>query len=174
MARCNQCGNTIVFGGVREGQRRYCGKPCRDKDVTRTTLDEIPLGFAAEKAWTVFDGSCPQCGGRGPIDVHRTYTVWSAAVLTQHNEKQVIGCASCGNKARLKAMLFCALFGWWGHGFFLAPVQIARNMYGLMTAGEATEPSTALVAAVREQLAEQLAAEDAATRWQPVRQAGIS
>jgi len=40
MNRCDRCGQIILFGGIREGNRRFCGKRCRQERV----LVAVPIG----------------------------------------------------------------------------------------------------------------------------------
>src|SRR5262245_15028825 len=128
MPTCHTCKATILFGGMRDpGGRSYCGQTCYDKRALLADL--IPLGFAEEKARQLYEGDCPRCGGRGPVELHTTHVVFSFAIVSHHEEKQVICCQACGTRERLKAILMCGLCGWWGmHGLILTPVQIARNL----------------------------------------------
>jgi hypothetical protein len=164
MPKCHHCETTIVFGGVRDGRRRYCNQKCRDDDTMRLALGEIPPGFAEEKAQRIFEGPCPQCGGRGPNEVHVAYTIWALAIVTQFGEKATIGCQSCGTRARLKAIVANGLFGWWSmQGVLMTPVQIVRNLHGLMVASVSSRPSPEMIDTVRQELAKQLIEESRAS-----------
>ena len=166
MAKCDQCGTTILFGGVREGGYLFCKEKCRDQAVFLRAATELPDEFVAEHARGVHAGTCFRCGGRGPVDVHTTHTVWSALVMTQWKSTPVVCCTSCGTKLKLRAIATSGLFGWWGFpwGLLVTPVQIIRNAGGLFKTADRDLPSADLLQMVRRDLAEQLAREDAATQ----------
>jgi hypothetical protein len=162
MATCDQCGTTIVFGGVQEGGFRFCNKKCRDRAVILSASEELPDEFVLEKARQVHQGACPRCGGRGPVDVHTAHSVWSAVMLTQSKSSPTICCQSCGTKARLKALAASSLLGWWSlpWGLVMTPVQILRNIGGMIRTPDTDQPSEELVKMVRRQLSAQLLLED--------------
>ena len=166
MGRCTYCGTFIVFGGVSEAGQRFCGDECRDSSVFIVASADLPEEFVAERARAVQAGACPKCGGRGPVDVHTSHTAWSALIVTTWNSKPEVCCQSCGTKARLKAIGFSSLLGWWGMpwGLLATPIQILRNAGGLLTTRQADEPSEDLVRLVRLQLTEQLVEEDRRAR----------
>ena len=58
-------------------------------------------------------------------------------------------------RARLGDLLFSLLFGWWGFpwGFLMTPVQLARNIAGLVSSPDTTRPSAQLARMVRLHLA---------------------
>lgn len=160
MPICDACGTKTLNGAVRDGELWYCSRECYEKRTPRLTL-EIPLAFAEEKARVVCEGDCPVCGGRGPVDLHCAHAIWSFAVFAHHDTKSVVCCQACGNRERVKAILKSSLFGWWGwHGVIMTPIQIARNLHGLFSNGNTSQPSQALVKQVREDLAKQLEEED--------------
>src|SRR4051794_18538215 len=114
MAKCAYCGTTIAFGGVREGELRFCRKACRDKAHLSAPSTQLPEEFVWEKAAEVHAGACPKCGGAGPVDLRTSYSVWSALVLTRWSQKSELCCRSCGRKAQLQAAAMSAALGWWG------------------------------------------------------------
>lgn len=158
MTKCEQCGTTILFGPVRQGDYKFCSYKCRDHGVQRVACAELPPGYVAEKVNAVFAGSCPKCGGLGPVDVHTSHWVWSAGVLSSFKSKPKICCRKCGMKSRLNAVLFCTLFGWWGFpwGVFGTPAQILRNLRGSGSSKGQSEPTPAMVEMMRSRLASQL------------------
>jgi hypothetical protein len=162
MAACNHCGRTIVMGGVRDGGLRFCKAACRDQSQILAASRHLPDGFVEEKARHLHAGTCARCGGRGPIDVHNTHTVWSAFVTTQWSSKLVLCCQSCGTKAKLRAIGFCGLFGWWGFpwGLVATPVQIFRNVGGLFSAPNPDGPSPEMLQHVRQELAKRWVCEE--------------
>jgi len=163
MAVCDHCGTTILFGGVREGGYRFCKAACRDNAYPLVaSAAQLPNEFVLEQARRVHGGSCPKCHGPGPVDVHMKHTVWSAFVMTQWRSTPILCCESCGTKAKLGALAFTSLFGWWGFpwGLIFTPVQIVRNLRALFAGIHPNEPSHQLVEIVRSDLASRLAHEE--------------
>jgi hypothetical protein len=103
-------------------------------------------------------GKCPKCGGRGPIDVHTSHRVWSLFVLTSFSSRPQVCCDSCARAAMLGDALFCLVCGWWGvpWGLIMTPVQIIRNLVGLVTCRDSSSPSEQLRPLARVQLAKHL------------------
>jgi len=66
-------------------------------------------------------------------------------------------CRSCGNKQRIFDGLSCLLLGWWAFpwGLIFTPVQICRNIIGMIRPADPSAPSEELVSAVKADLAEQ-------------------
>jgi hypothetical protein len=164
MHKCDQCGTTILFGGVRDGSYRFCKQECRDNASHLFAADELPEEFVAEKTRELYAGPCPNCQGRGPVDLHTAHSVWSALVLTSWKSTPRVCCPSCGTKSKLVAIATSSVLGWWGFpwGLLVTPVQIARNIVGLFATPDPASPSRALTDLVRRQLAEQMMAEGAA------------
>ena len=158
MARCDHCGTVILFGGVREGSRRYCDDDCRQLGQLASAADEVPPEMFEKYLLEVHEGTCPKCGGEGPVDVHTSHRIWSALVLTSCNSNPEVCCRSCGREAKLLALVTAGLFGWWGFpfGILMTPLQIARNIYGLAVSADPTRPSDALRQIVRMQVAGQV------------------
>src|SRR5215831_7290436 len=126
MTNCAACGTTIVFGGVRDADRRFCSEKCRSAgasaDIAQAAAS-IPESVVMSRAWEVHLGPCPVCHGSGPVDVHLSYRVWSAIHITQRSTRQNLCCRRCATRARLKDTLFSLAFGWWGipWGFIFTP-----------------------------------------------------
>jgi hypothetical protein len=158
MPKCDNCGTTILFGGVRSGPYRFCKQQCCDSAVQLVAAAELPEEFIAEKTRQLHESVCHRCQRRGPIDVHTAHSVWSAFVVTSWRSTRYVCCQSCGTKAKLRALTASTLFGWWGFpwGLLITPVQISRNLYGLFAAPDPAVPSAALMDVVRRQLAGQL------------------
>lgn len=152
MGKCAACGSVILFGGVRDGDRVYCNGHCRGRAGAVVT---VPDDVVEEQARKLHQGPCPRCGGPGPVDVHRAHTVWSAVVLTSWKSQPYVCCTSCGNKARWQALAFSMGLGWWGvpFGLVLTPVQVGRNIAGLVSSHDPLQPSSELLEVVRSILA---------------------
>lgn len=159
MAKCDYCGTTIVFGGARDGNLRFCNDRCRQNGALIRASQQLPNEVVQQHLWAVFQGLCPKCGGNGPVDVHTSYRVWSALYLTSWNSRPEVCCRSCGTKKQLGDTAFCLFLGWWGFpwGIVMTPVQLCRNISGVF-GGALTNPSPQLERFVRMHLAAQAAA----------------
>lgn len=155
MAQCSTCGTSIVFGGVRDGTRRFCNAGCRKRGVVFQVADQIPEDVVAKYVKDVHEGDCPKCGGPGPVDVHTSHSVWSAMVMTSWKSNPELCCAGCGSKARVNGALMSGLLGWWGFpfGLIITPFQIFRNVAGLISPPDPMTPSPELENLVRTRLA---------------------
>jgi len=142
MASCSVCGATIIFGGKKSGDYRFCNDNCYSKGQVLIVSDQIPHDIVETETRNIHQGNCPKCGKDGPVDVHFSYSVWSAAVLTSWKSKVHICCKSCGVKAQAIDLAGSAVLGWWGvpWGFIMTPVQITRNIIG-MVKNNTGEPS---------------------------------
>jgi len=152
MAVCASCGTTILFGGARDGDTRYCNARCQQRGR---------LAAAATSAFTeqelqtellnLHRGPCPLCHQAGPVDVHKRYRVWSALVITSYRTVPQVSCRRCGVKGQLGDSAFSLVCGWWGipWGLAMTPVQIGRNLSGVFGGPDPTQPSPDLERAVR-------------------------
>ena len=157
MARCGYCGTTILFGGKREGETRFCNDECQQRGKLAAVSHRVPDHVVTEQVWKVHQGLCPKCGGTGPVDVHMSYRVWSALVMTSWSSRPHVVCRSCGSKARLADAGFSLVLGWWGFpwGFIMTPVQLYRNAAGLFRSQDPTKPSAQLANVIRLHIAAQ-------------------
>jgi hypothetical protein len=158
MATCEYCGTTILFGGVREGELRFCNDKCREAGQVAVVSQHIPPDILARKVAEIHQGPCPVCGGRGPVDVHTSHKIWSALVITHWSSDPQVCCRSCGRKSQFNSLLFSLLLGWWGipHGLIMTPVQVGRNLAGLWGGPAPDKPSEQLIKLVRLSLAAQV------------------
>jgi hypothetical protein len=155
MPSCSYCGTTILFGGQRDGQLRFCNSECQRKGIVATVAQHVPDAIVSEHVWKVHQGLCPRCGGSGPVDVHTSYRVWSALVMTSWSSRPHVVCRRCGFRARLGDAAFSLVFGWWGFpwGLIMTPVQVFRNVAGLLNTVDAATPSPQLNRIIRLNLA---------------------
>lgn len=143
---CANCGTIILFGGEKLNGRRYCNTTCLEAGRVRQAADRVPDTLATEAVEAIHAGPCPVCSGPGPVDVHVAHSAWSALVMTSWSSKPQVCCRRCGRAAKLKAIAFTGAFGWWGFpwGLIAAPVQIGRNVIGLLTGPDPSTPSAQL------------------------------
>ena len=155
MAACAYCGTTILFGGKRAGERRFCNDECEQNDIVAGIAEDVPDDVVTKQVWQVHQGLCPKCGGNGPVDVHTSYRVWSALVMTSWKSRTHVVCRPCGSKARIADAAFCVAFGWWGFpwGIIMTPIQIFRNVAGIFRTSDPTTPSAQLELIVRTEIA---------------------
>lgn len=146
MAKCAYCGSTIVIGGKRQGDFRFCNDKCLQRGVLLSALDQVPKDLLERYIHAVHRGNCPKCKGNGPVDVHTSYSVWSILVLTSWRSTPQICCKKCGIKAKVRDGFVSLLIGWWGvpWGIILTPVQVVRNFAGIFYSPDPSKPSKTL------------------------------
>ena len=155
MAKCAFCNTTILFGGRKQGELRFCNAECEQKGAFAALASQVPDDVAREQTLKLHGGDCPHCSGRGPVDVHTTYRVWSALVLTQWSSRPTVCCGSCATKRALGDAAYSFFLGWWGFpwGVLITPVQVVRNIVALVRRPDPGEPTEALEQIVRVQMA---------------------
>ena len=158
MAKCSYCGTSIIFGGKRQGDLRFCNDKCQGAGILLSVSQQLPNDLIQPKVWEVHQGNCPRCSGRGPVDVHTSYQIWSALLLTSWKSRPHICCRSCGIKRQLGDAAFSLVLGWWGFpwGFILTPVQICRNLIGIARGVDPAKPSPELERLLRISIASQI------------------
>ncbi len=168
MAKCAFCSSTILFGGTRQGEARFCNAKCEQRGVLASVANQLPAHQVDPFVRMVHSGDCPQCGGVGPVDVHVSYRVWSALLMTSWSSRPAMCCKRCGVKKRLGDAAFSLVLGWWGipWGILITPVQLGRNVVGFFRIPEPSSPSPALERMLRLKLAAQMV--DEQRRTEPV------
>ncbi len=94
------------------------------------------------------------------MEVHTSYRVWSALVVTSWSNRVLIGCRGCGDRAKIIDLLFSLALGWWGlpWGPLMTVVQVGRNIVASLKRTDYTVPSKQLEKLVRLRLAANLVA----------------
>lgn len=157
MASCASCGQSILFGGLRDGELRFCNETCHSNAVAVRAALTVPEGEAKSHAEQIRMGPCPRCQGPGPVDVHLSYWVWSAVAFTRWGSQQLVSCRRCAVRSQIGNLVFSGAFGWWGfpHGFLITPLMITRNLAGIFSSTERPEPSPRLIHFARMHLGSQ-------------------
>jgi hypothetical protein len=160
MASCGCCGKTIVFGGVRDQDDRYCNQKCAEQGQVQRVAAAIPPELLQRYISEIHQGACPKCGGPGPVDVHTSHTVCSILVITSTRSHQQLSCRRCGIKAKATAALSSSVFGWWAlpWGLLFTPLQILRNIKGMFAKVDPSWPSQQLAHLVKLDLAKRASA----------------
>src|SRR6185436_6143493 len=142
-----------------------CNDSCQQAGALLALASHIPEHVVQQHVWQVHQGICPKCQGPGPIDVHTSYRVWSALIMTSWSNRPQVSCRSCGRKRQLADAGLSLVFGWWGFpwGLIMTPVQVVRNVAGLARTEESAQPSSQLDKIVRMQLAAHVVAEQSRT-----------
>ncbi|WP_235492062.1 hypothetical protein [Paracidovorax avenae] len=155
MASCAYCNATILVGGKREGSLRFCSAKCRDKGAYLVVAQQVPDAEVERHATAIHRGSCPKCGGPGPVDVHQSYRVWSAIFITRTSGEMLICCRKCGLRQKMDDSVFSLALGWWGFpwGIVITPLQLIRNILPLLRRSHPARPSLALNQFVRYRIA---------------------
>src|SRR5262249_41077293 len=124
-----------------------------------SVAQQLPSDVVEQQVAKVHQGACPKCGGRGPVDIHTVYKVWSALVLTSWLNTPQLSSRSCAKRSQTGGALFSLLLGWWGFlwGLVMTPVQITRNSIAICGGPDPASPSTKLNKFVKVNLAAKLA-----------------
>ncbi len=130
---CPTCSKTILFGGIKEGDKKYCSKICHEKgEITRIAeafSDQTVEAFSTE----IFNGTCPECDSPGPIDVHKSYFVYSFLISTNYRTNENVLCKKCATKKQWSDLIRSFFFGWWGlpFGLIITPIMIVANIIAM-------------------------------------------
>lgn len=154
---CTTCNKTILFGGMKNGERRYCNKRCFDADKLNEAARLIPGVHVMNLAKNLHAGRCPKCASSGNIDIHKSYSIYSVIIYTKYATHEHLLCKSCASRQQMTDLVGSALFGWWGFpfGLIVTPIQIVLNVAGLLRSPGAQGPSKALEQRARTMLAKQ-------------------
>lgn len=146
MAKCDYCGTKIFLGGVKDQGYRFCNENCKYNGRALIAANQVPVEILDEQVRAIHQGMCPVCSGRGPVDVHTSHRVWSALLLTSWVSRPHICCVKCGRMEQIKDTLFSLFLGWWGFpwGLIVTPIQIIRNLVGMLIKPDSSQPSRQL------------------------------
>lgn len=156
MATCDTCKKTILFGGLRESSFRFCNKKCMENGHVLIAATKIPADIVRKRAIEIHSGSCPVCEQeRGPVDVHTAHKIWSLILMSSWTSSPQISCRPCGRKRQMYGAVSSLLAGWWGipWGLIMTPVQIGKNIFGMLRTHDSLQPSERLEQLVRVELA---------------------
>lgn len=171
MAKCDSCGKTILFGGEKQGNLRFCSDKCLHNGIIAASAQDLPASAVEDELRALHGSNCPQCGGAGPIDLHFYHQVWSALYLTSHKSAPLLACLKCGRKKQVFSAFFSFFLGWWGFpwGLFYTPIQVFRNIKALLKPLDPSVASPELREMVKFNLAQQIvSAHNAATLPAPI------
>lgn len=159
MATCAYCNTTILFGGKRQDGMRFCNAKCAEGGRLLSIGSQLPSADVLHFVRQVHQGNCPRCSGEGPVDVYKSYRVWSALFLTSWSIRPTVCCRSCGTKKTLLDTLYSTALGWWGvpWGVVMTPVQIVRNIKALIQRPNPKVPTAELERMVRLHMASSIA-----------------
>ncbi|MEW4566938.1 hypothetical protein AB1L88_03635 [Tautonia sp. JC769] len=143
MPRCDLCNTIILFGAIEEDGLTFCNDKCREDAVLYRMAGLFPEEEVRKHVEQAHRSDCPVCGGPGPVDVHVTHHIWSLVFISSCQNRIHICCRSCGMKARVRAVFGSGLLGWWGvpWGMLGTPVQMLRNVIGMMMLPDPDIPS---------------------------------
>lgn len=159
MAKCAFCDRTILFGGKKAEGLAFCNDKCLSSAQFALVADQVPEDIVFSQVREIHSGPCPVCGqSRGLVDVHTSHKVASFFVITSWSSAPRISCNTCGIKAKLGATVYSLVLGWWGvpWGFVMTPVQVLRNLVGLLSMETSMTPSAKLEQLVRLNIASQI------------------
>lgn len=158
MATCTTCRTHIPFGGKRVGEHRFCNAYCRDngkqivENMERISEDELIANVIS-----IHQGQCPECNGKGPVDIHESSFAFSLLLFTSWDTVDAFACQNCATKIQRLHLITTSLMGWWGIpiGPIITPFQIAANIRRL--SGNKTpnrdEPSNKMIEVIKYRMA---------------------
>jgi hypothetical protein len=156
LRRCDSCWNVILFDTWHEGSWQFCTPECQANGPVRPLARQLPQSQVQLEAQKLQRGRCAVCQGPGPVDVHRSFWVFSFVVFGHWWTRAKLRCRSCGLKSQAWAVVFDFLFGWWSWiGIIATPVQLVRNLKAIFMPPDRHRPSARLEEMVRLQLAQQ-------------------
>ena len=143
---CPACAHSVLFGGVKEGNLRYCSRKCHEADAVGRLASQLPDEEVKLRAGSIHSGHCPICDGAGPVDIYKSYRVYSVVVYTSWRTLEHMACRSCARRAQSAGLVSSFLLGWWGIPFGLAitPVMVVANAVSMLTNSGANGPSKSL------------------------------
>jgi hypothetical protein len=149
--RCRWCGAGLLFVKVRDGADYYCNA---EHMAAGRALQTVSSSEVVNWMERVHRGACPKCGGDGPIDVHMSYQIYSLIFATSWKDLSNICCRKCGLKAQCIGLTVSLFLGWWGFpwGIAITPIQIVKNLWGMLVPPDREVPSKRLEAAARLQI----------------------
>lgn len=152
---CPTCGLSVLFGGVKDGDKKYCSKKCYEADEVNRIAKHIPEDAVVSLTNKIRNGKCPVCQGHGPIDVHKSYFVYSVIIYTSYKTKEHIVCKQCARKKQLSSLFLSTVLGWWGipFGLIITPVQIVKNLIALFKNPGEISPTELMTQRIRQMLA---------------------
>jgi hypothetical protein len=112
-----------------------------------------------EQLLNVHGGPCPRCKGSGPVDVHTGHRAMSFLVFTTMNSVPIVACRSCGIRHQTGSLTMTMFLGWWGFpwGLVFTPIQVIRNITGMLNSPDPNLPSRELEQIVRLQIGNAIA-----------------
>lgn len=158
MATCASCGTTILFGGKKIDDLRFCNDKCMTDGQVLLVASQVPADVVATQARAIHAGSCPVCQqSRGPVDVHTSHKVASFLIMSSWSSTPRVSCNSCGTRAQLGALVYSLILGWWGipWGLIMTPVQVVKNIAAMLRSEDSLTPSEQLEHLVRMGIASQ-------------------
>lgn len=160
MATCATCGSTVLFGGTKVGRYTFCNAKCAAKAPHLAAAEALPAADVQREMQQVRNAPCPQCRGPGPVDVHTSHQVYSFILMTRWKSQPRVSCRACGRRAQGKDLAISLLAGWWGlpWGLVMTPLQVGRNLAGLVGSQGEDGPSDDLERIVRRVMAARIAA----------------
>ena len=154
MASCATCNQLILFGGKKWEGKRYCNAECLEKAQLLSASTRLDPLLVAAMVRELHQGRCPECKGKGPVDIYESHLVWSAVVMTQWKSSRHLCCRGCARVHQGIAAGMSALVGWWGipYGLVMTPIQLARNLGAFIRSPDPNDPSPELVEAAKVEL----------------------
>jgi len=148
------------MGGERLYRWEFCDNGCVEKFKIALTDKFVEPALIRQQVEEVFNGTCPLCQKPGPLDCYSATKITGMILMFTINSEQKICCAGCGRKLRLSAFVHCLFLGWWSVKALICNIFVLpTNLIALAFVRTPSQPSGALICAVKASMGERLAAE---------------
>lgn len=87
---------------LKDGNRKYCNKRCYEADEISRVAGEIPDEVMDEFSKQIHGGICLKCNGPGPVDIHKSYSVYSVILYTAWRTKEHLLCKKCASRQQIE------------------------------------------------------------------------
>lgn len=114
---CPTCGLSVMFGGIKDGDKKYCSKKCHEAGAIDRYSETVPESIVHEYVHKIRNGNCPECGERSVVDIHKSYSIYSIIITTSYQTHEHMTCKKCAQKSQLTHIISSFLLGWWGNTF---------------------------------------------------------
>lgn len=151
MARCTNCDSLIIMGGTKVGSLTFCGAKCAALAPLYAGAEALGEVEVEREVQRLRQAPCPVCQGPGPVDIYTSYRVYSVLVMTSWRNLPRVSCRGCARKAQAMDAGISLVAGWWGipWGFIMTPIQLGRNVVGMVGNPAEDAPTAAFKRRVR-------------------------
>ena len=133
MPSSSYCCASFNYRPVKREGRIYCGGSCLKQFEIDDLAERISEDEVKARAKSMRRSGCPLCRDDDPVDIHSAHYVWSLVLVSFYHTEMRLSCLSCAKTRQFRAIISCVGLGCWGlPGIILVPMQVVRNLIGLL------------------------------------------